>query len=64
MVHSIAEQVVIVKSAKGKQKMEAKKRCLEMFSELQKHQASSSHRKHQIDDLDPIISVLDKIDVD
>ena len=62
MVYYIAEQIRIVKSTKGKRKLEAEKKCFETILKLWKHRAYLPSGHRPFDNFETIFRVLERID--
>lgn len=62
MVHYIAEQIRIAKSAKGKKKLEAERNCFETILKLWKHRAYLPSGHRPFENFEAIFRVLERID--
>jgi hypothetical protein len=62
MVHYIAEQIKISKSAKGEKKLEAEGNCFETILKLWKHRAYLPSGHRPFENFETIYRVLEKID--
>ena len=61
MVHYLVEQIITVKLKKGSVRFKAKQNFHETFKKLKQHQTLPSHKKHQFESWEPILTVLRKI---
>jgi hypothetical protein len=62
MVHYIAEQIKLAKSAKGKKKLEAERNCFETILKLWKHRVYLPSGHRPFENFETIFRVLEKID--
>jgi hypothetical protein len=62
MVHYIAEQIRVAKSAKGKKKLEAERNCFETILKLWKHRAYLPSGHRPFENFEAIFRVLERID--